>query len=241
MIPIYAAITCVLLTFASALSVTKTTPLFQQRGLTIGSMKENEMADRMLAEVEYRDIAGFPGYRVGDDGSVWSCRKRGFGFGKLDLTSWHEVKGRPGTKKYLLVSLCRDRKSHTKLVHRLVLEAFVGPCPKGMEACHGPVNDRTCNRLSNLRWDTPVANNGDKKQNGTHLSGDRISWAKINSAHVPTIRLAFANGASLTDLGKQYGVHRGSIRNVVYGKSWPDAGGPIALAQVVKAKWEQSK
>jgi hypothetical protein len=26
--------------------------------------------------VEYRDVPGFPGYRVGTDGSVWSCWER---------------------------------------------------------------------------------------------------------------------------------------------------------------------
>lgn len=26
--------------------------------------------------VEYRDIEGFPGYRIGSDGTVWSCWKR---------------------------------------------------------------------------------------------------------------------------------------------------------------------
>jgi hypothetical protein len=27
--------------------------------------------------VSYRPIEGFPGYRVGDDGSVWSCKRPG--------------------------------------------------------------------------------------------------------------------------------------------------------------------
>lgn len=52
-------------------------------------------------------------------------------------------------------------------VHRLVLEAFVGPCPDGMEACHG--NDVPGdNRLENLRWDTKRANHADKVARRTH-------------------------------------------------------------------------
>lgn len=37
------------------------------------------------------------------------------------------------------------------LVHRLVLETFVGPCPDGMECDHVNRN-RSDNRLKNLRW-----------------------------------------------------------------------------------------
>jgi hypothetical protein len=47
----------------------------------------------------------------------------------------------------------------------LVLEAFVGPCPDGLEACHWD-DDPTNNRLSNLRWDTSIANKRDMARNG---------------------------------------------------------------------------
>ena len=39
---------------------------------------------------------------------------------------------------HLRVSLSKDGKRQTRRVHRLALEAFVGPCSEGMEACHGP-------------------------------------------------------------------------------------------------------
>ena len=52
-------------------------------------------------------------------------------------------------------------------IHRLVLKAFVGPCPSGMEACHNN-GDRTDNRLVNLRWDTKSANAFDRVRHGTH-------------------------------------------------------------------------
>lgn len=52
------------------------------------------------------------------------------------------------------------------LVHRLVLEAFVGPCPEGMEACHNN-GDRSDNRLENLRWDTHENNTSERAIHGT--------------------------------------------------------------------------
>lgn len=52
-------------------------------------------------------------------------------------------------------------------VHRLVLEAFVGPCPDGMEACHnnGVQDD---NRVENLRWDTHLSNIIDRDTHAVH-------------------------------------------------------------------------
>jgi hypothetical protein len=58
-------------------------------------------------------------------------------------------------------------------VHRLVLEAFVGPCPVGMEACHE--NDvKTDNRLSNLAWKTRSANLRDAVRNGRHRNAGKV-------------------------------------------------------------------
>lgn len=54
-----------------------------------------------------------------------------------------------------------------RYVHRMVLEAFVGPCPPGMEACHRNCDNQD-NRLSNLRWDTPRGNALDTLRMGRH-------------------------------------------------------------------------
>lgn len=68
---------------------------------------------------------------------------------------------------HLTVGLCRSGAKKSAGVHRLVLEAFVGPCPPGMEACHwNDIPDD--NRLENLRWDTRSANAADSVRNGTH-------------------------------------------------------------------------
>lgn len=66
-----------------------------------------------------------------------------------------------------VVSLSRDGKSRYFFVHRIVLEAFVGPRPPGMECCHFN-DDRSDNRLENLRWDTSSSNRLDAVRNGKH-------------------------------------------------------------------------
>lgn len=66
---------------------------------------------------------------------------------------------------YAMVQMRRMGVSQKCLVHRLVLQAFVGDAPDGMECCH--LNDvRADNRLANLRWDTHKANCGDMAARG---------------------------------------------------------------------------
>lgn len=69
---------------------------------------------------------------------------------------------------HLTLGLYRDGKREKFLVHRLVLLAFVGPCPDGMQGCHAPDPDPSNNRLSNLRWDTQSENEFDKVKHGAH-------------------------------------------------------------------------
>ena len=84
---------------------------------------------------EYRDIKGFPGYRVGNDGSVWTAWKKkqiGYCKGTKSYISehWRTLKAHPDKDGYLEVQLRRDGKYTHKRVHRLVLEMFVGPRPE---------------------------------------------------------------------------------------------------------------
>lgn len=78
--------------------------------------------------------------------------------------------------RYPHVSLSLGSSVHDIEVHRLALEAFVGPCPAGLEVCHGD-DVATNNRLYNLRYDTHGGNQADQVRNGRHY------WA--NKTHCP--------------------------------------------------------
>lgn len=116
----------------------------------------------------WKPIPGWEGaYEVGDAGRVRSVERRtwcprGKGF-------WRRVPPtilKPAVSRgYLRVSLQRDGRVQNVSVHRLVLLAFIGPCPDGMEACHYD-DDSANNRLVNLRWDTRRANHADRTRNG---------------------------------------------------------------------------
>ena len=84
-----------------------------------------------------------------------------------------------------------------------------------MEACHED-DDRTNNRLSNLRWDTPKANAADRDRNGKHPHGEQSARAKITEAIVAHPSADHATGNfTLKQLSAKYGPHFTQISNIV--------------------------
>ncbi len=171
--------------------------------------------------VEYRLIPGFPGYRVGDDGSVWSRIGRiSLGFGKGSRTvlteAWKPLKPKHGDGQ-LIVQLYGQSKTNyrkIRLVHHLVLEAFVGPCPEGMECCHED-GDPTNNRLANLRWDTKKANEADKRRHGTSCVGERNGRVRITASDVIEIRKLRNEGLGDKRIAARLGLPRGAVVGVI--------------------------
>jgi hypothetical protein len=157
-------------------------------------------------------IDGFPGYAVGPSGSVISRRKG----------SWKPMK--PILKKhgYMQVVLSRGDEQHTRLVHRLVLEAFVGPAPSEHECCHDDGN-RTNNAISNLRWDTRKNNQSDIERHGTRNAprGERSGSAKLTEEQVREVFRLRKSGLLQKEIAKRLGVIRQTIGLILSGKNWP--------------------
>lgn len=100
-------------------------------------------------------VPGLDRYEVSDRGRVRG--RRG-----------HLLRPSPNQSGHLRMSLYVGGGRRSFLVHQLVLTAFVGPCPPGLECCHGD-GDPTNNRLGNLRWDTRPSNMADRRRH----TGDR--------------------------------------------------------------------
>lgn len=186
----------------------------------------------VASEVEYRDIEGFPGYRVGDDGSVWSCLKiMGLGYWggsrRVIGDTWKRIKDcQSGYAGYRKVHLYRDGRAHQITVHLLVLTAFSGPCPDGMEACHDDGNPSN-NRLGNLRWDTRSNNHADKIRHGTHDRGEANTRAKLTDAQVVELRREYALGeVTQKELAGRHNMTRQAISDVLSGRRYGHSGGP---------------
>lgn len=172
-----------------------------------------------MEAVEYRDIPGHPGYRVGSDGSVWSCLK---GQGRRPAIlgeRWHRLRSGRHRSGHLMASL----RGKSFFVHRLVLTAFVGPCPDGMQCCHNDGNPAN-NVLSNLRWDTPKANSADAARHGVTPRGSKHWKSRLTEEAVAEIRRAPASVPS-GEIAQRFGVSSSAVQRVRSGRLWRHAGG----------------
>lgn len=162
------------------------------------------------------------GYEVNDIGEVfsyWVQKGNGPRGGATTVLGSRARKLKPGrvSAGYYSVVMHHDGKPRRVKIHRLVLEAFVGTCPEGMECCHDN-GIRTDNRLANLRWDTPKANSADKFKHGTNSQ-------KLTKWQVAEIRQRLDSGETAKDLAGEYGVNPGTIYVIRNKKTWAYAGG----------------
>lgn len=137
---------------------------------------------------EWRDIAGYEGlYQVSNLGRVRSLDRvvphARYGHQPIKGDLLLPGKNRDG---YLGVGLHKNGKKKRARVHKLVAEAFIGPCPDGMEVCHG-VKGNQVNTVANLRYDTHKNNALDRYRDGNMRSfpvrrGDGVEYPSLHIA-----------------------------------------------------------
>jgi hypothetical protein len=176
----------------------------------------------MSDQETWRAIPGWPAYEVSDQGRVRSYYR--FDRGRYDLAAIPQrfVRSRKGHGGYPILGLYNHARQWTVRLHKLVMLAFIGPCPDGMEVCHNDGNPQN-NRLDNLRYDTHAGNCADPKKRTARIHGPHL----FTPHQVEAIRLARAAGASYHRLGREYGCCPGTIWYICNGRSYPRAPGPI--------------
>jgi hypothetical protein len=115
---------------------------------------------------EWRPVPGYPDYEVSDRGRVLSKKRNNPG-GRHRL-----LRGVVHPRGYLQVFLRANGAYRNRKVHQLVLEAFVGQMPEGMEVRHLD-GDKSNNTLPNLAYGTRSENVRDQLRHGTHNSAGR--------------------------------------------------------------------
>lgn len=169
----------------------------------------------------WKDIPGHEGaYQVSNRGRVRSLPR---------CVLRHYSDGRPPTEiRYFGKILSARAKScghlnvslgagNTKLVHRLVLLAFVGPPKEGQECLHknGKPAD---NRLSNLKWGSRLENKSDERRHA-RLYGRRqgSTWLSVETIKEIKRELQNPDRPSQRKLAERYGVHVNTINNISRG------------------------
>jgi hypothetical protein len=157
---------------------------------------------------EWRPVVGYEDrYEVSNMGRV---------FGLFAGVLMRPAKNSAG---YPMVNLKRNGTTKGALVHRLVLAAFVGPCPAGMEACHAN-GVRSDSRLSNLRWDTGSSNHDDRVRHGTAVRGEKAPQSTCTEQQVLRLVAQIADGARLKDAAAACGITEAQAKSVSRGTAW---------------------
>ncbi len=166
-----------------------------------------------INEIELRPIIGFPDYYISRDGEVWSEKS----------LKWLKPSFHMGS---LCIFLRRgDSSIATPTVGRLVLEAWFGFCPEGMECCHND-GDTYNNTLENLRWDTHKANMQDAVKHGSfslhyHAPGEASPVHKLTTKAVHQIRhILKETHISNAEVARAYAVSTTCIRRIKLGQTW---------------------
>lgn len=161
-----------------------------------------------------------PGYAVTRDGGVytfWRLDPGGrikWSIGKMPrLMSVCRI---TRTRRYYGVHMRRDGKTLRVAVHSLVAETFFGPRPEGMQVCHNNGNGLD-NRVDNLRYDTPTANQADKLKHGTHQYGERNASAKLTNDQAEEIKKQRKAGVKLRVIAERFGVRESTVSRIANG------------------------
>ncbi len=119
---------------------------------------------------------------------------------------------------YPFVNLCRNGRFTSFTVHRLVLEAFVGPRPAGYEGCHGD-GVKGNSALSNLRWGTRADNQSDMNRHGTVPRGERNGNTRLSDGMVLEIR-RLRGLVDSRKVAEIFGISKGHAKSIWSGGRW---------------------
>lgn len=162
----------------------------------------------------------------------WKPIHFGFGYEVSNLgrvrseVSGLVLRSKPRINGYISAALKGADGQKRFYVHRLVAAAFIRPINQGEVVNH--INFiRSDNRACNLEIVTPAQNAahsvaaGRYADNGRNVPrGDLSPGSKVRSGDVLTIRERHASGESLGALGRQFGITKNQVSNIVNRRSW---------------------
>ena len=166
--------------------------------------------DESTIVATYREHPEYKKVLVSDFGSVIGPRGR---------TLKQRLKGK-GKVKYYHVGVMVAGRMKWVQVHKLVLEAFVGPCPLGKESLHGP-KGRLCNEIGNLSYGTHSENCRDKARDGT-MRGVRMSPEQVVEA-----RSRRSGCEHYRDIASSFDVPRSTVVSACLGWTWKSIPGAV--------------
>lgn len=162
---------------------------------------------------EIRPIDWYQGYFASSHGHIYSERRGARRRMKPDV----------GEQGHMRVQLHRPdggKRGDRHLVHRLILQVFVGPPPTpDAQGCHRDGNP-TNNAVANLTWGDQSENWQDRKRHGNYRA-----YSKLSDASVEAIRARARAGESAYSIAKDFNVSDTQVRNIIAGRQWATESG----------------
>jgi hypothetical protein len=124
----------------------------------------------------------------------------------------------PDRKGYFRARCTVNGRSKLYRIHRLVMLAFVGPCPRGMEVNHKD-GDKKNNALENLEYATPEKNQAHATVNGLRASGERVGNAKLTADTVRGIKKDLC-AMPTSAVSRKHNLPHSTVDAIKHGKTW---------------------
>jgi hypothetical protein len=159
-----------------------------------------------------RPIPSAPGYFACEEGFIWRR-----GTKRISRSNGHG---------YLSLKLSVQNVQWDAYVHRLVCEAYHGPCPEGLQCRHLDGN-RQNNRPENLRWSDKATNEADKQIHGTAPKGEKHGASTLTPDIVLTARKRAAAGERVDHIAADMGIPYRGLLDAVTGRRWPHLPGAV--------------
>ena len=164
------------------------------------------------SRVEWREVSGYPTYKVNSLGKVlsFSCRKKG-----KPMTPYLDKHG------YWIYTLTRDGVCKHIKAHRVVALSFLGDSYfEGAMVNHKNFNKKD-NRVCNLEW-------VDNRRNVDHAvlgkrynnRGSKNPRSKLTEKQVINIRKNYDGTKTFRDIAEEYGVYRKTISSIINRRHW---------------------
>lgn len=175
-------------------------------------------------------VVGYEGlYEVSDQGHIKSLVPS-----KKRPIAGHILKPKKSGQGYQCVGLYKDGLPTTHTIHRVVMRAFVGVCPDGMNVNHKDGKKRN-NALSNLEYVTHSENARHALSTGLLVPvvghGEKNPNASLTEAQAIAIAIRLSQNDRPCDIARDMGVSENPVRDIKAQRKWGHlfaAGGPLA-------------
>lgn len=168
-------------------------------------------------------------HEVSDSGRIRSWLKSGSA--RLRASVPREIKGSVFSTGYRMFWTPAGSRGF----HRIVCEAFHGPCPSGMHVARHLDGDKLNNRADNLAWGTYAENMADARRHGTDPLGSRNAAAKLTESQVAQIKsLLTDTRGNRASLARRFGVSPSMVERIARGQNWTHVD-PILVREGVES------